>query len=234
MGFSEKEADVYLALHTYGPLAASTLARLTRIKRTSIYDILNGLLARNLVINYRQGAITYFAIDDINKLIYEEKERIRVAESVIRELKETPIHYSGGQIHHYKGMEGYREMYEDILKARPEELMVWVNLDEFYKALDPEREEQWTRERIQRKIFTRLLMQDTPMGRTFQKKDGESYRKTLLTPELFLFKTTCFLYENTITFFDSSEAVTGIRIQHAGFAQMQKATFEMAWTLLSK
>jgi len=46
LGFSPKEAKVY-------PSPASTIARLTHIKRTSMYDIPNALLEKNLIITYQ-------------------------------------------------------------------------------------------------------------------------------------------------------------------------------------
>ncbi len=233
LGFSEKEAEVYLALNTYGPSPASTLARVTRIKRTSVYDALNSLIARNLVTSFKQGAYTYFVIDDVNKIMYVAKERVRLAEKVVKDLKIGQLQQSGVQISHIIGEEGYREMYEDILRAQPKELMVWINLDEFYKALDPVREEEWTKERIQKKIYTRLLMQDTPLAQKFQQKDADSCRQTILLPEERLFHSNCFIYEGNVTFFDARDKITGIRIRHPRIFELQKQVFEMNWELFS-
>lgn len=229
LGFSEKEADVYLALNTYGPSAASTLARLTRIKRTSVYDATNALLSKNLIVTYRQGSTTFYAIDDVNKLLYSEREKLTLAETAIRQLKAEQLDPHAVQVTHYQGQEGYREMYEEILRANPKELMAWINLDEFYRDLDPVREEEWTQERIQKKIWTRLLMQDTPLARKFQKKDAGSCRQTILLPKSFPFRSNSFLYKGHVTFFDAHENITGIRIKHSEIYRMQKQIFEMSW-----
>ncbi len=231
LDFSEKEAEVYLALNTYGPSPASTLARVTRIKRTSVYDALNSLIARNLITSFKQGRYSYFVIDDVNKILYQEKEKVRLAKTVIDKLKDEQLHQSGVQVNHFVGEEGYREMYEDILRAHPKELMVWINLDEFYKALDPVREGEWTKERIQKKIYTRLLMQDTPLARKFQKKDSNSCRKTIFLPKKYMFQSNCFIYEGNITFFDARDKITGIRIRHPRLYELQKQAFEMNWNL---
>lgn len=234
LGFSEKEAEVYLALNTYGPSPASTLARVTKIKRTSVYDALNSLVARNFIASFRQGAYMYFVVDDVNKILYQEKEKVRLAEKVVEDLKVGQLQQSGVRVHHFVGEEGYRQMYEDILRAHPKELMVWINLDEFYKALDPVREEEWTKERIQKKIYTRLLMQNTPLARKFQKKDPESCRKTILLPKKRLFQSNCFVYEGNVTFFDARDKITGIRIRHPRIYELQKQAFEMNWALFNK
>ncbi|MBU0727985.1 hypothetical protein KKA95_04845 [Patescibacteria group bacterium] len=233
LGFSDKEAEVYSVLNTYGPSPASVLARLTKIKRTSMYDVLNSLLERNLITTYKKSSYTYYAIDDINKILYQERDKIRIAESVVNQLKEEQGRISDVQVNHYKGEEGYREMYEDILRIKPKELLVWIHLDEFYRALDPVREAEWTQERVKKKVWTRLLMQDTKSAREFQKKDPDSHRQTILLPPKYMFETTCFLYDGYILLFDSHENITGIRIYHPEFYKMQKQIFEMNWKLFS-
>jgi sugar-specific transcriptional regulator TrmB len=231
LGFSDKEAEVYLALNHYGASPASTLARITGIKRTSVYDAVNVLLSKKLISTYTQGSITYYQIDDVNKVLHQERDKVRLAEIAVSQLKQEQIYQHNVQVQHFQGMEGYREMYEDILRIKPKDLMVWIHLDEFYKALDPVREEQWTTERIQKKIFTRLLMQNTPLARAFQKKDGDSCRQTILLPPEHLFKSTCFIYDGFVTIFDTHENITGIRIQHPEIYNMHKQMFEMNWEL---
>lgn len=229
LGFSDKETSLYLTLHKIGPSAASTLARLTRIKRTSIYDIINSLLEKNLIISFKNGLTTYYTIDDVNKLFYQEKEKIAIAELLVKELKESPKQFEGLQINYYKGIEGYREMYEDILRTRPDELLGWMHLDKFYEGIDEKREEQWTKERIKSGIKVRLLLQETKLTRNFQELDKKSNRETRFVRKNFPFQTTCFLYKNHIVLFDSSGELTCVRIHHPAFYEMQKQIFEMNW-----
>jgi sugar-specific transcriptional regulator TrmB len=232
LGFTDKEAQVYMALIQYGASPASTLARRTNIKRTSMYDILNNLLEKNLVRTYKQGAHTYFVIDDIQKLAYQEKQRLNLAESLVKTLKDSQNLNQGIQVQHYKGIEGYREIYEDILRIKPKEMTGWIHLDEFLSAIDPKREEEWTKERISSGIYARLIMQNTALTQNFQSDDHKSNRETRFVPKGRPFKTSCLLYDNYIAFFDSNNDITGIRIHNPQLFQMQKAIFEMNWGCL--
>ncbi|MDD3861898.1 MAG: helix-turn-helix domain-containing protein [Candidatus Gracilibacteria bacterium] len=234
LGLSEKETDVYLSLHKIGPSAASTIARLTKIKRTSVYDVLNSLLEKTLILSFKNGVTTYYAIDDVNKIFYQEKEKISVAEKLVKKLKESSGKFEGLQINYYKGMEGYREMYEDILRMRPKELLGWMHLDKFYEGIEAEREDEWTKERIKSGIKVRLLLQETNLTRKFQSLDKNSNRETRFVNKKFLFETTCFLYENHIVLFDSSSELTRVRIHHPEFYRMQKQIFEMNWAFSKK
>ena len=232
LGLSGKEAVVYLALLRLGPSAASTLARTTRIKRTSIYDVLNNLLERNLITTYKQGRYTYFVIDDVNKLYLQEKQKMQLAKNLVEQLKSNQDLSAGINIHYYKGHEGYREIYEEILRVRPKEIMVWIHLDNFYKGLDPVREEEWTQERIQKRIYARLIMQDTKVGKAFQNVDAKSHRETRITSKKFPFETTCFLYDDRILLFDSTTEISAVRILNPQLYQMFKQIFEMNWESL--
>lgn len=229
LGFSDKEALVYMTMHKIGPAAASTLARLSRIKRTSIYDVLSSLLERNLINSFKHGHNTYFAIDDVGKLYHKEKERLIVAENVVKKLKESALKFEGLHINHYKGLEGYREMYEDIFRTAPKEFCGWIHLDKFYEGIDMRREDEWTKERIKSGIHVRLLVQNTKLGREFKGKDPESNRECRLIKKGFMFYTTCLIYDGHIVLFSSEDGLVGLRIQHPGFYEMQKMIFEMDW-----
>jgi sugar-specific transcriptional regulator TrmB len=194
--------------------------------------VLNSLLEKNLIRTFKQGLHTYFVIDDINKLALHEKQRLTLAQNLIKTLKENQDLNPGIQVHHYKGPEGYREIYEDILKIKPKELLGWMNLDHFYQAIDAEREIAWTKERIASGIHVRLILQESELTKNFQKDDKDSNRETRFIPKGHPFETSCLLFDNTITFFDSRSDITAIRIYNPQLFQMQKQIFEMNWGAL--
>jgi len=137
------------------------------------------------------------------------------------------------QINYYKGQEGYREMYEDILRYKPPELIGWMNIDNFYIGIDPKREEEWTRERYRKGIKVRLILQDSSTAKKMKKEDPQINREIRIIPAgQYPFPSSCFLYENHLNFFyTEKEVFTGIRIRSAAFYQMQKELFEMTWKL---
>ena len=58
IGFSEKEAVVYIKLIQLGPQPASVVSRNTEINRTTVYDILEGLKKRGIVRSLKKGGST--------------------------------------------------------------------------------------------------------------------------------------------------------------------------------
>lgn len=234
LGFSDKEAAVYEALYQRGANSVSTLASITGVKRTSVYDIAKELLGRGLIITFQQGGTTYFAIDDVKKLYLDQKEKLNFAEKIIENLKSGGLSDNGMQVTYYKGQEGYREMYEDILRYSPKELLGIMNIDNFYLGIDEEREAQWTKERHQKGIKVRLILQDSKIAREMKRVSPEINREIKIIPaKRFPFQSSSFIYENYVTFFHTSHDVfTGVRIQHPEFYRLQMETFEMVWSFL--
>jgi sugar-specific transcriptional regulator TrmB len=232
LGFSEKEAEVYLALNRLGPTPASVLARLCGIKRTTIYDLLGSLLKTGVIRTLTKGSTTFYAVDDVQKILYNQKDRVKVAENLVAQLRREQASRQAVQVSHYQGQEGFRELYEDILRQKPKELLAWMNLEQFYKFIDPKREEEWTLERIQKKIPARLILQDTPFTRQFKKQDPRRFRETRLIPKDLPFESTCFLYNGIVTLLDPAEEINGITIKNDRLYQMYKQIFEMNWNYL--
>lgn len=230
LGFSKTEAAVYLLLLNLGTAVPSTLARMSGIKRPTVYAALKRLELKNLVYSYQKEKLAYFVIDDPNKILLQEKEKFDAAKDLLEKIKKSAKTMpSMIGITYYKGTEGYREMYEDILNTQPKGVSVWMNLDGFLKGIDPKREAKWTRERVHKKIFARLLIQNTESGRLLKKKDATNCRETRFLPKAAFFETTCILYEGKINLFDTSGETSCICIQNPAIFQMFMALFEMTW-----
>lgn len=232
LGFSSKEADIFLALIQLGPSAVSTLARITKVKRTSVYDLLNSLMEKSLVASFKQGNTQFFYVDDLNKLILEEKKKLELSKNLVTLLRQEQGNYSSMQVHYYKGKEAYKQLYDDILKSKPKELLGWMHLDDFYKHLDQNYEDRWTEQRIQQGIHVKLILNESNLTRNFQKLDSISNRETRFIPKSQKFTTTCFLYRDFITFLDPNGEIIGIRIHSPELSKMHKAIFQMNWEAL--
>jgi sugar-specific transcriptional regulator TrmB len=230
LGFSPKEAAIYLLLFNLGTAQPSVLARMSGIKRPTVYAALKNLEERNLVYSYKKGRVTYFVIDDPKKVLHQEKEKYEAAQNLVDRFAEATKNVPQViEVQYYKGTEGYREMYEDILRTEPEVINIWINYDVFLKGIDPKREEKWTKERIKKKIYARLLAQKTPAALDLKKKDKTSCREVRFLPKDPYFETTCILFDNKIMLFDATAETNCICITNPAFYKMFMAVFEKMW-----
>lgn len=233
LGLSDKEAFAYLTLLKLGPSLASTLSRHAKVKRTSIYDILNSLIEKGIVFSFKQGKYTYFVVDDIKKIYYREMEKMRTAEMLVESLRKFSVHNDLLQVNYYRGPEAYKDLYEDILTAAPKEFVGFLHLDNFYKGLDMCREKAWTAERSKKGIRPRLIMQNTELAKSFKNEDKANNRETrLIEDEKYFFRTACLFYEGYIALFDTTNETIGIRIHNSALFEMQKQMFEICWNSL--
>jgi len=232
LGFSQKEQDVYLALLKWGQLPASVLARHLNIKRTTIYDPINALLRNNLISVLLKNNVAHYYVDDIRKIYFLEKQKADLARKMLPELEAIRRQSPGVQMRYYQGREAYRELYETILRSRPKEILAWLNLDAFYKELDMEREEQWTKERVKNKIHARLILVESELSKDFSRKDKENYRETCFLKKEKPFNAACFLYEGHLAFFNPTDNVSGIDIADPQFFDLQLQLFETQWATL--
>ena len=142
IGFSEKEANVYLALLELGKGTVSEISRRASINRTTGYDILNNLTNKGLVsISGKEPKQEYIAKspDRIKKFLTNElekkRESIKEAERIIPQLKS--LHNLGDRpkVRFYEGADGLQEVYEDTLTSH-EPIKAYANVDDMHKALD--------------------------------------------------------------------------------------------------
>jgi len=233
LGFSKTEASVYLVLVNLGEVLASTVARLAGIKRSTVYAALKRLEEKNLVCCNKKGKYDFFSIDDPNKIFLQEKDRYEAAKKLVEKMKETNKFLVPISVNYYRGRQGYRAIYDDILIKNPQEIMGWMNLDQFYQGIDMQKEKEWTRSRIKEKIYARLIMVETELTKKFQKLDKNSYRETKFFSKQSAFTTSCLMYEDTMCIFDPSKDMTGLRITNQEIYKMFKEIFEATWKSLS-
>lgn len=230
LGYSEKESKVILALNEYGAMPASTISRVTGLKRSSVYNVLIPLKESNIISYYKQGNHNYFVIDDLNKLYYLAKEKLALSKNLVMRLQHANSHVQNIQVNYYRGQQGYFEVYKEMLKVNPAEILCWVDF-RFLSIIQPEEEEKYLQERLQRNIPARILMTDSAGARRFKSKDHGLKRETRLLGGTFTFETTAFLYEDYVAIFDFQKPITAIRIHHPGIYKMFLQIFNAHWQI---
>ena len=198
--------------------------------RTYVYDVLDQLSEKGIVLRFTQKKITHFEIDDLNKIHHYQKQKNRIAKSVVDDLVALKQSSKQLDINYFLGKEGYQHLYGDILKSNPREILTWINYENFSDMLDPEFEKEWTQERIKRNILAKMLIIDSPTARKLKDTDDLSSRVTKIVPERFSFDNTFIVYGDHAVIFENIEGqVSGLRINSKATATMLKNIFEMCW-----
>jgi len=91
IGFTENEAKLYLQLADMGKSTAQILAKRSNVPRTTVYSVLEGLVARGLVSEERKQATTFFVANpptSLLRLVQREQEELKSKEKAIKLLVE--------------------------------------------------------------------------------------------------------------------------------------------------
>ncbi|MCG2690241.1 hypothetical protein L6252_03105, partial [Candidatus Parcubacteria bacterium] len=120
VGLSDKQAGVYLALLELGPSTVSEVSRRAGINRTTGYDILEMLVAEQLVSPLGKGKIKKYVAENPEKIINFAQNQIKRAQDILSEAKklapqlksiyqkkEKPI------VRFYEGKEGIKQVFEN-------------------------------------------------------------------------------------------------------------------------
>jgi len=234
LGLNQKEAIVYLALLELGEGLLEDIVKKSRVKRTTLYDIVNSLKEKGLVgTGRRKKRVVYFA-QEPQILARKIDEQKRIAESVMPELLSLANTIEKKpKVRYYEGQEGIKEVYVDTLKYKDQEMLAWVS-GEAVKLFDRKfLHEYYLPERVKRKIWMRAIAPDVKTMQDFKNLDNKFIRKTkLVSADKFPFDVEINLYgEKNIAVMSFKEKF-GMVIESKSFYTTLKSVFELQWDLM--
>lgn len=234
VGFSGKEACVYLALLELGKGTVAQISRRAGINRPSGYHVLASLELRELVKSSgKKPKQEYIAEspDQIEKMflkkIEEDKVFIQEAQKVIPQLKSMHNVSGRPKVSFYEGKEGVEKVYEDTLTSH-EPIRAYASVENMHDGL-PEYFPEYYKRRTKKGIAIRAIVPNSATGRERKSMDGKELRETALVPtEMFNFIPEINIYDNKVMIASWREKL-GIIIESTEIADAMKKIYELAW-----
>ncbi len=220
LGFSEGEAEIYLALIKKGKASIMQLSKTTGRHRTHIYDTVEklkekGLIAESVIYNKR-----FLIASPPENILYYLKETQEKAESVVSELKKfEKIIEKDVKVETYKGTAGLKIILRDILREKKD----YVGYGEgvrFEKVL-PAFYEQFRKQSEKSGLGLRLIV----------KTGVEIPKRKKLTVKFlgYVSPSTTFVYADKIAIFIWEPFPTVIKITDIQVADSYRNYFEILW-----
>lgn len=173
-GLSEKEALLYLSCLQSGASPASSIARLTGLKRPTAYILLQELVTKGLISSYTKGDTVYFSARDPQILVKQAEEKYEHIKSIVPELTHLVNHLdTKPKVEIYEGFEWVKNLYLDTLTSKVKACSFygdWVVSGELAKWIY----DVYVPLRIRNKIDLRVIIwswSDTSYVSWFAKKD---------------------------------------------------------------
>ncbi|EKD63968.1 MAG: transcriptional regulator, TrmB [uncultured bacterium] len=245
IGFSDKEAQVYIHLIQLGAQPVSVIASRASINRTTAYDIIESLIKKGLVSSTKKSGATYFKAMDPKQLIsYLEREKVehfkrlekqqKEIEDVLPELVslENP-QSTKPKVSFYEGEKGMRQAYEDTLTST-EDILAYANVEEMHKALPDFFPEYYYRRAIEKNIHIKAIMPNNKMSAERAKKDKDENRESVLIPKKeYEFTPEINIYDDKVLIVSWTEKMA-ILIKSKELADFHKKMYKLCWKAAKK
>lgn len=115
IGLDEKQAKIFLASLELGPATISDISRRSKIKRSTVYNLIDPLLQQNLMSKIPQKKRVLYQAKPPRRILSLLEEKRRDFEKLLPRLES--LHNSQGsrpRVRFYEGREGIIEAYREI------------------------------------------------------------------------------------------------------------------------
>ena len=234
MGFSDKEAIVYLSSLELGKGTVSQISRRAGINRTTAYHILDSLVNRGLVIISGKEPRQEYCAESPDKIITMFDHYIQTNQTYIKQAKELipnlkSIHNVRGRpkVKFYEGVEGIQQVYEDTLTSK-ETIRAYASVQDTQRTL-PSYFPNYYFRRADKGIAIRAIFPSGNEAKELVKMNKQQKRETAIVPTKdFSFTPEVNIYDNKVMIASWLEKL-GIIIESKEIADMMKKVFELAW-----
>lgn len=232
IGLTKNEINVYTTLLKLGNAMAGEITSYSGIHRRNVYDAIERLIQKGLVsfviINNRK----WFKAADPSRLLVvvdEQKNRldnIKISiENLVPQLKALPVIKEKQDVLYFKGKEGIKTVYEDILATAKSYIGYGpgIHIDTLLKAYFKD----YVRRRIKKGMKLKMIWDEGSRGKY--------YTKTPLVESRFLPNEVCSyaalrIYGNKVALMlFSEEQPIAVVIENKAIADGYRKYFEVMW-----
>lgn len=237
-GFDEKEAKVYLALMQLGKDTAFNIAKRTELKRSTVYVVLEHLIAKGMVGTEKtRKALLYFASHPKKLLTQLENKKKNLEETMpsIMALYNAMPEKPSVQI--YEGVSGLRQLYQDTFEyiKKRKEVVYFGDVSHFEKF--PDLLKEWFRETKNKSYHARELFPDDKFHRDYANRvalNKNPNHKIRFLPKEFSFNNDNGIYGNKLVIYSTQKEFFALVIESEAIAKSYMTMFELAWGMSKK
>lgn len=229
LGFSDNEAKVYVASLECGLASAQDIAQRANLKRTTVYSVLGYLIKRGIIGETKIKGKTRFMAEPPKRLLLLVKE---MEEGIKQSLPELEAIYNKNEVKpkitYFEGIEGIKNIFEDTLREKPKEILMWLTDYYFHKL--PGYSGDYIKERVKLNMHAKRI---APAGSIWDRKnkqhDKEELSETItVPPDKFNIGIEVNVYNNKLAFMNFAENI-GIIIESKAIADAMRQAYALSW-----
>lgn len=232
IGFSEKEAKVYLAILELGIAKIPEIARKSETKRTTVYPVVNSLIQKGLVSYYQSKNTKQFIAESpqrINLFLQEKREALGEVMPQLEALAKNQAE-TKPEVLFYQGANDCFKIFEQSLEEENSEIKYLGSAKQYFQIITKENERNYyIPERIKKNIKMKALVFFDNDGLFMKKNSEESLKEIKFLPDLYSFSGSTFIFDNKVALISSVGDLICVLIQSQELAIMEKQKFKYLW-----
>ncbi len=232
LGMSSREQSIYLSALEMGEALQMPLAQKARVKRTTLRELLPGLLDRGILVQKVVGKRKLLLARDPRELLAELEEKTKKAQEALPQLIALQnIMTDKPEVRFYEGIEGLKQIYQLTLDVGLT-MYCFVNAEYMYPELKKWLADYYIPEKLRRKIWIYNIMTE---GETKLLMPEHGYRENKYIPKnQYPFETEIVTFGDYITFhnFRQDEQPSAILIKSKAAAQTLFSIHKLLWSNL--
>ena len=230
-GLSDKEADIYLAGLKAGECTANRFSELTGIRRSTVYEVLESLKKRGLIVSFIKNKKYFFSPVKPETLVSILKEREEKIKRILPELNGLiSSDFEKPKVQMFEGKVGIKNAVEDMLNFK--EVLIYGASkmgDEIFEHYT----ENFARRRVKKKVLMRAVL-----GRDFSShmvdKEIRKYTKVRTLKDFDSHNSAYFIYGDNVLVINLGNEIFATRVKSSVLAESQRKIFELFWRVAGK
>lgn len=240
IGLTSEEIQVYIRTLELGSATVLQIAQKVDIPRTTVYLLIDSLLAKGLLEQQEIGKKHFFnaaSPEYLLKLAEQKKVSIdQTIHSLNSNLHQLQAIYNlkleKPKIRYYEGIEGIQTIYEETLEQN--HIFVHCMTQHAIQLLEDYLPKYYDR-LIRKMIFTQEIVSDSQADKDYQHTYSTSRNEIVCIPQKYVTNTDYLIYGDTVAFITyKSGNPVGVVIEDKEIAHFERVRFLMIWNLVQK
>lgn len=200
LGFTDSEAEIYLASLEMGPASVQDIAKKAGVSRVTTYAVIESLSERGLMSTVEKGKKNLFVAESPERLVSFVNTRVKQMETTLKEvegsLSDLKLIQKGEKpiVKLFEGPEALKAIQDDVLRSKPKEIDEFGNFDEI-TDIHPTEELTKFDDQLQR-INPRVRC--IYYSKKYEPKPSKNVEVKKLSPDTMEFKGDVIRYNNKL------------------------------------
>jgi len=237
LGLSKKESDTYIALLRLGVATAKELSSITKIDRTSMYDIMDSLTKKNLVFKQDKKGVLHFAPHDPKNLLHDIREKEERIKELLPELtQEFRTATRSSYVRVYESNDSLIDLYESILDIKGLSKYDIICSEKDWLQMNPKYFKRYKKRRAEKGIHTRLMIETSDIAEQRKENEARDLSEVKIIPPAFLslrFSAGCYILPDRVIFISYNKNHVAIEIFSKEISEFMQTIFNFMWKMIA-